>query len=136
MTLREQLLRDEGVRLKVYKDSVGKLTIGVGRNLEDRGISLAEAEAMLDHDIQEFTAAVVADLPWSRTLDEARRGALVNIAFNVGVAGLLGFKKALAAMEQGDYYTAAAHFMDSKWAHQVGIRAERLAEQIRSGEWR
>ena len=136
MTLREQLLRDEGCRLKVYKDSVGKLTIGIGRNLEDKGISLAEAEAMLDHDIRDFTAEVLVALPWSTALDEVRRGVLVNMAFNMGVQGLRGFTKALAAMQAGDWFTAAAHMMDSKWARQTGVRAERLAEQLRGGEWR
>lgn len=135
MTLRDQLLRDEGVRLKVYKDSVGVLTIGVGRNLEDKGLSLAEAELMLDNDITEFTAAVLAALPWTARLDEVRRAALINLAFNLGVRGLLGFQKALVAIEAGDWFTAAAHMMDSRWAKQVGIRAERLAEQMRSGEW-
>lgn len=133
--LREQLLRDEGTRLKPYRDQVGKLTIGTGRNLDDVGISLQEAEMMLETDITRARAAVLAHLPWTVRLDEVRRDALVNIAFNCGIAGLLGFQKALAAMEAGDYAAAAAHFYDSKWRKQVGPRADRLCAQITDGEW-
>lgn len=137
-TLRDQLIRDEGnFQRFAYQDSEGFWTIGFGRCIDQRkgkGISLAEAEAMLDADIRDFTADVLVALPWAVGLDEARREALVNIAFNVGTQGLLGFKKALVAMQAGDWFTAAAHFMDSRWAGQVGIRAERLAEQIRTGQ--
>ena len=138
MTLRDQLIRDEGYRQFAYEDSEGFWTIGIGRCIDRRkgkGVALFEAEAMLDNDIRDFTSDVLVALPWAAGLDEVRRGALVNMAFNVGTQGLLGFKKALDAMQAGDWYTAAAHMMDSRWAKQVGIRAERLAEQMRSGEW-
>lgn len=135
MTLRDQLLRDEGCRLKVYADSRGIPTIGVGRNLRDKGISQAEADTMLDADIAEYTAAVIARVPCATRLDEARRGVLVSMAFNLGVGGLLAFQKMLAALEAGDYATAATEMLDSDWATQVGPRAERLARQMREGEW-
>lgn len=135
MTLREQLMRDEGCRLKPYRDSVNKLTIGFGRNLDDVGVSLGEAIAMLDTDISRSSAAVLAHLPWAMSLDEARRGVLVNMAFNMGIGGLLGFKKMLAACEKGEWTTAAAEMLDSEWAAQVGVRAERLVRQMESGEW-
>jgi lysozyme len=139
MTLREQIQRDEGgYRRFAYQDSETYWTIGFGRCIDARkgeGITLTEAELMLDHDIDTFSANVLAALPWTAGMDEVRRGALVNMAFNLGIAGLLGFKKALEAMQRGDWFTAAAHMMDSRWAGQVGIRAERLAEQMRSGEW-
>jgi lysozyme len=135
VTLRDQLLRDEGVRLKVYQDSEGVPTIGVGRNLRDRGISLTEAEMLLDNDIAAVRAEVLANIPWSRGMDEVRRAVLENMCFNLGLKGLLGFTKTLAAMEDGNWYVAAAHMMESRWAKQVGIRAERLSEQLRSGEW-
>lgn len=139
MTLREQLIRDEGgYRKYAYLDSRGFTTIGFGRCIDrpvGKGVSLAEAEAMLDADIRDFTADVLVALPWAKSLDEVRRGVLVNMAMNMGVQGLLSFKKALASMRAGEWYQAAAHMMDSRWAKQVGIRAERLAEQMRSGEW-
>lgn len=135
MTLREQLLRDEGCLLKPYRDSVGKLTIGVGRNLDDVGLSLAEAEYLLDNDISRATAAVLARLPWAMHLDEVRRGVLINCCFNMGIGGLLGFTKMLAAFERGDYDEAARELLASKYATQVGLRAERLATQLVTGAW-
>jgi lysozyme len=137
--LREQLARDEGYRQFAYEDSEGFWTVGIGRCIDRRkgkGLSLAEAEMLLENDIRDFTADLLVALPWAMTLDAARLGALVNIAFNVGVQGLLGFKKALAAMEKDQYQEARTHFLDSKWARQVGHRASRLADQIGDGEWR
>lgn len=135
MTLQEQLVRDEGLRLKPYRDTVGKLTIGVGRNLEDVGISHEEAMLLLDHDIARAEADVNVHLPWSRQLGEPRRAVLVNMAFNLGIGGLLRFQRALAAMQQGNYDLAAREMLDSRWAEQVGARATRLARQMREGEW-
>lgn len=133
--LARQLTRDEGVRLKPYKDSVGKTTIGIGRNLDDVGISAEEAQTLLDNDIARSAADVEKFLPWATTLDPARWGALINAAFNMGIGGLLQFKHALEALRNGDYEQAATEFLDSKWAQQVGPRAVRLAQQIRSGDW-
>lgn len=138
--LRSQLIRDEGLRLRPYRDTEGKLTIGVGRNLDDRGVSFAEAELMLDNDIRLAQATVVARIPFAASLSEIRRSVLVNMAFNMGIgepgkSGLLGFKKFLAAVEREEWEEAAKQMLDSKWRRQVGIRAERLAEQMRTGTW-
>ena len=135
MTLKDALMRDEGLRLKSYVDSRGKITVGYGRNLTDVGLSLAEAELLLDNDMQRATAGVQAALPWTTGLDEVRRGALENMAFNLGVTGLLGFHKMLAAMQRGDWPTAALEALNSEWARQVGPRAYRLSRQLESGEW-
>ena len=141
MTLIDQLRRDEGLRLTPYRDSVGKLTIGFGRNLDAKGISRGEAEVMLEHDAADAAAEVDGALPWSGSLDDARRAVLVNLCFNVGIGvaasatGLLGFKKMLAAIQTGDYDRAAAELMDSRYATQVGPRAYRLARQLQTGEW-
>src|SRR5262245_15035589 len=136
MTLREQLMRDEGRVLHPYKDSVGKLTIGYGRNLDDVGISEQEAELMLDSDIQRTNIDLHAYLPWVFHLDKPRLGVLANMAFNMGIGGLLQFKKMLAAVQASDWERASAEMLDSKWAHQVGERATRLAAQMRDGVWR
>jgi lysozyme len=133
MTLLDQLKRDEGLRLTPYRDSVGKLTIGYGRNLDAEGISADEAEYMLHNDLIAHTQALEKALPWVTTLDQARHDALVNIAFNVGVPGLLEFKKTLALIQAGEYSLAAEELMRSKWATQVGVRAERLSAQLRIG---
>ena len=135
MTLKELLMRDEGLRLKVYTDSTGHLTIGFGRNVSQVGISLAEAELLLDHDIQRTTADVLAALPWTMGLDDARRDALINMAFNLGIGGLLGFHKMLAACQAGDWATAGLEALNSDWARQVGPRAYRISRQLETGVW-
>lgn len=135
MNIREQLIRDEGRHLKVYRCPAGKLTIGVGRNLEDRGITHVEALYLLDNDIADFRKGIVTALPWSATLDDARFGVLLNMAFNLGLDGLLEFKNMLLSIRLEQWDKAAQHLLDSKYAEQVGDRARRLATQIRTGVW-
>jgi lysozyme len=132
-TLLAELKRDEGVRLKPYTDTVGKLTIGVGRNLTDVGISDDECTALLQNDIAKVLAQLDRSLPWWRKLDPVRQRVLVNMAFNMGMTGLLTFKNTLAAVQSGSYAAAAAGMLASKWATQVGARAERLADMMRTG---
>ena len=134
-TLIGQLQRHEGVRLKPYRDTVGKLTIGVGRNLDDVGISEEESDMLLSNDIAAAGDDLARVFPWFRTLDSVRQAALVNLRFNLGLRRLLTFEKALRAMADGQYGVAAVEFLDSKWAAQVGIRAVELCVQIRTGEW-
>lgn len=131
----QQLLRDEGLRLRPYRDTVGKLTIGVGRNLDDVGVSGDEARYLLHNDVSRTLYELASHLPWTTNLDLARRGVLANMAFNLGMAGLLGFKKMLRAVQNQRYLDAAREMLDSKWAAQVGDRATRLAKQMTSGEW-
>lgn len=134
MTLREQLARDEGLRLKVYQDQVGVPTIGYGRNLRDKGISLSEAEAMLGHDIEDVIGEVRRDLPWVHLeLDAVRAEAVVNMAFNLGIGGLLRFQRFLTMLHAKDFKAASVEMLLSKWAGQVTVRARRLAQQILLG---
>ena len=135
MDIYEQLRRDEGVRLLPYADSVGKLTIGVGRNLTDVGITQDEATMLLTNDVTKVTNQLAELLPWFGALDAVRAGALVNMGFNLGVVGLLSFHNTLTCIEFGQWDNAAAAMLSSKWAGQVGARATRLAEQIRTGTW-
>lgn len=132
-TLVAELKRDEGVRLKPYTDTVGKLTIGVGRNLSDVGITEAESTVLLQNDIQRTIAQLDSSLPWWRNLNPVRQRVLINMAFNMGMVGLLTFKNTLSAMQNGSYTAAAAGMLASKWATQVGARAERLADMMRTG---
>lgn len=129
----EQLLVDEGLRLRPYRCTAGKLTIGVGRNLEDRGITQAEALLLLDNDIADYWGELVKARSWVLTAPEPVQEALLNMAFNLGVGGLLGFKQTLALMQTEQYAAAASAMLASKWARQVGKRAERLARQVREG---
>lgn len=135
MSLLEQLKRHEGLRLKPYRCTAGKLTIGYGRNLDDKGISEYEAELMLASDIHEVQDALTKRLPVYILLDPVRKDVLANMAFNLGVAGLLKFKNMITALESGDYDAASRHMLDSRWAKQVGSRAGELARQLRKGEY-
>ncbi len=130
--LKADLVREEGLRLKPYTDTVGKLTIGVGRNLTDKGISREEAMAMLDADVAEVVTALSA-LPWFGGLNDVRQRVMVDMGFNLGIFGLLAFHRTLASIARGDYVIAAKEMLDSQWAHQVGDRATRLAQMMRTG---
>ena len=127
--------RDEGLRLKPYRCTEGKLTIGYGRNIEDHGINEEEAELMLQNDLlwaESGCFHVFSD--WWK-LNEVRKGVLINMAFNLGIPRLRQFKNMIAAVDKHDYEKAADEMLDSKWAKQVGNRATRLADTMRSGKW-
>ena len=129
------LERDEGIRLKPYTDTVGKLTIGIGRNLTDVGISQGEARALLENDLDRVETDLDRSLPWWRGLDAVRQEVLANMTFNLGINGLLGFKNTLAAVKAGLWANAARGMRASKWARQVGARAERLASAMETGKF-
>ena len=131
----EQLRRDEGVRKFPYRDTVGKLTIGVGRNLNGKGLTDEEIEHLFRNDIGELILEAQSRLPWFTALDGVRQGVILNMAFNMGFAGLEKFPKFLMAVAQGEWETAADEMRDSEWARQVGDRAVRLEEQMRTGAW-
>ncbi len=134
--LRAQLIRHEGERLKPYLDTVGKLTIGVGRNLDDVGITADESAYLLSGDIDRATRGLFARYPtWFPTLDPVRQSVLVNMAFNLGLARLAGFTRTLACVAGGQYGDAADAMRQSKWATQVKGRAVELSEQMRTGAW-
>lgn len=139
MTLREQLIRDEGgFQLRAYPDTKGKMTIGVGHNLVDRAISRRAAEMIYDDDLAETIAGVKRRLPWAEAMGEVRFGALVNMSFTMGIGKVLGFRKALAALQAGQWDEAAAQILDSDWARdpeQDNDRCRRVAEQVRTGVW-
>jgi len=129
--LTQELRLNEGVRLKPYTDTVGKLTIGIGRNLDDRGISDDEADYMLANDIRMDEAELNRNAPrWTDLPELAQRG-LANMCFNLGWPRLSGFRNMLQALQNGDYSRAADEALDSRWARQVGARAERIATQYR-----
>lgn len=132
--LYRQLERHEGCALKPYVDTVGKLTIGFGRNLDDKGITRNEAMDLLRNDVLEVMDGLAAKVPCFYTLSSIRRRVLLDMGFNLGVAGLLKFKTTLAKIEAGDYDGAATAMLQSKWAKQVGQRARRLAEMLRTDQ--
>ena len=138
MDLRTQLIRDEGAVGHAYHDSFGFLTIGVGRLIDVRrggGLSDSEIDFLLANDIAKTTARVLEALPWASRLSEPRLGVLLNMAFQMGVSGLLQFKRTLGSIEDGQYGEAAVEMLDSLWAQQTPERAKRLAKQMLTGEW-
>lgn len=137
--IEEQLFRDEGEKLHAYQDHLGYWTIGVGHLIDKRkggGISQKVSRLLLKEDIAVKIEELYARLPWIVSLDTARFGALVNMAFQLGVGGLVGFPNMLAALKARNYKAAAAHALDSKWAREdTPARAQRIAKQILTGEW-
>ena len=138
--LTAQLRRDEGTKETAYKDSLGLLTIGVGRLIDSRkpgaGLRPDEIDYLLKNDIADRVQALTKALPWFVALDDARHGVLINMAFQLGTAGLLEFKSTLALVSAGKYAEAAMQMLKSKWATQTPARAKRLAEQMKTGEWK
>ena len=127
--LREDLIAEEGIRLKPYLCPAGKTTIGVGRNLDDVGITQDEAMEMLDNDIERVKAQLAKALPWLQG-DNVQR-ALGNMTFQMGLGGVLKFKKMLAALQVKDYTAARREALDSAWARQTPQRAKRVTDLIK-----
>lgn len=130
--LTKQLILHEGLRLFPYRDAVGKLTIGVGRNLTDRGLSKDEAYYLLQNDVADCVADC-RSFPWFDGLNDVRQRVIVDLRFNLGPKGLRTFKNTLALIARGEYAKAAANMLKSKWALQVGQRAMRLAKMMETG---
>ena len=138
MNLKEQLLREEGSESCAYQDTLGFWTIGVGRLIDPKkggGLSQDEIEYLLDNDIKAKTREVLTALPWASRLSEPRQAVLIGMAFQMGLRGLLQFKRTLGSIEDGHYSEAAAGMLDSTWAKQTPARAQRLAKQMETGEW-
>ena len=126
---------DEDRRKRIYTDSVGKISGGVGRNLTDRGFRDDEIDLMLANDVAEAIGECRKLFRNFDTLNEIRQEVLVNMMFNMGFGRLSGFKRMNAAIHAGDWVEASRQMLDSKWADQVGDRADRLADAMRKGAW-
>ena len=129
--LRNTLIRHEGLKLLPYECTAGKLTLGVGRNIEDRGISKETAMQMLDEDIEICLNELMERLNYFETLPTEVQETLVNLCFNMGISRLMKFQLMLGAIEAGQYELAAKELLDSRYARQVGKRAEELADILR-----
>lgn len=151
--MRDELVRDEALKLRTYRCTAGKLTIGVGRNLDDVGISAAEtaalgitaascakdgltraqAMALLDSDLDRVERDLDRRTPWWRGLDPVRQRVMVNMAFNLGITRLMGFRNTLRMIEASRFEDAARNMLLSLWAKQVGLRALRLSFMMKTG---
>lgn len=130
----KQLKRHEGIELKPYKCTSDKLTIGVGRNLEDVGISEAEAEYLLLNDLSRFMK-MANEFDWYAGLNDARKAVIISMLFNLGRGGFNKFLKFKQALAEGDHLTASREMLDSRWAKQVKGRATELSKQMETGKW-
>ncbi len=133
----EQLKRHEGTIKhgawhRVYVDSVGKRTIGYGRNLDDKGLADDEAEFLLYNDVEDALKDAHI-LHFYAELSENRKQVIANMVFNMGLTRVLGFKRMIAAIDAGDFEEAARQMLDSRWAAQVFGRAQELAKMMREG---
>jgi lysozyme len=133
--LQQMLLEHEGLRLKPYRCPAGRLTIGVGHNLDDNGITHEIAMLLLRQDIDNTLDELHTAFPWMVNINIVRRDALADMAFNLGMPRFRQFKKMLKALSIGDYLEAHHQMLDSKWAGQVGKRARELAQMILTGEY-
>lgn len=134
-----QIKRHEGERLTAYRDHLGYLTIGVGRCIDKRrtgcGISRYESTLLLSNDIERVSRAISNAMSWTESLSDARRAVLRNMAFQVGVDGLMKFKRTLNLIKSGHFEQAAVEMLDSKWARQTPQRAHELSVQMRDDVW-
>lgn len=143
--LREQLKKHEGVRKFVYDDATGKTiaegsfvrgkpTIGVGRNLVDRGLSDDEIDYLLDSDINDALADA-SKLAFFSQLDPVRKAAVTELVFNLGLTRMKKFVKFIDFMQQERFFHAGEELRDSLWYRQVKGRGDTIIKQIQSGEW-
>jgi|TARA_R110000803_G_scaffold106911_1_gene174998 lysozyme len=134
----DMLIRHEGSESHAYTDTVGKVTIGVGRNIDpDGGLGLSPKEIsyLLQNDVNRVEDELVTNFPWVEDIEWQRMDALANLCFNLGMPRFKKFKKALAAAEAGNWELCADEFIDSMWASQVGQRAIEVTNLIRTGEY-
>lgn len=132
----KNLLREhEGLRLRPYKDSLGYVTIGYGRCLDTKPLTIEEAEYLFQNDFNDALLEVKANIPFFENLNYPRQVVLIDMCFNLGIKGLLGFKNTLRYIGEGNYEQAAKNMLKSKWATQVKNRAVTLSKMMETGEF-
>lgn len=157
--LKKQLITDEGLKLFPYRCTANKISIGVGRNLEDNPLTLTElifigirertpsgviaeltqkglthgdAMYLLENDVDKVVSQLKKALPWFDSKPDAVQRVLSNLCFNIGITRLLEFKRTLALIKADKYEDAAREMLNSKWANQVGARSVRLSNLLKS----
>lgn len=131
--LKRSLRSHEGEKLKMYLDSVGKATIGCGHNLSDKPISQRASDVILEDDINDTITGLVKTYSWFTSLDDCRQRALTDMAFNVGLGGLLKSPKMLDALSKGQWQVAHDEALNGPWSHQVDNRAVEIANMFLTG---
>lgn len=134
MNSRELTADHEGVSSKPYTDTRGKITIGIGRNLTDKGLSPAEIDYLYENDYREAEDAAKT-FPWFHSLDEVRQAVVIDLLFNLGLSKFRKFVQFISAMTARDWVWAAEELKDSAWWTQVGRRGPRLRDMLLTGQW-
>lgn len=134
MNTKERIRQHEGIRYTPYRDSRGLLTVGIGRCIDRVPFSRDEVELMFQNDYMRALGGAMT-LPVYDTLNEARQGVLVEMVFQMGLSGVKGFRKFLAAAQRGDWRVAHDEMLDSDWRKQTPERANRLAKIFLTGEY-
>tara|TARA_R110000782_G_scaffold47256_4_gene104054 strand:+ start:10548 stop:10952 length:405 start_codon:yes stop_codon:yes gene_type:complete len=132
MSLQEDLIRHEGYRKHLYEDTEGHLTIGVGYNIDEKGLPDYIIKLLLSDTIIEAKTELARIYPTYQSLSRIRQDVLINMIFNLGAPRFQTFKKLWAALGNNDFDAAADEMLDSKWADQVGNRAIELSEKMRN----
>lgn len=132
--LKQRLLKHEGIKLKPYRCTAGKLSIGIGRNLDDGGITRAEAFYLLENDLKRCEKECSDSFVWFDGLDAVRKGVVIEMVFNLGLKKFLDFKRFMKALTIKDFQTAAQEMLNSRWALQVGTRSARLSQIMKTGK--
>lgn len=135
MNIAQLLEVHEGNRRYPYRCTAGKLTIGIGFNLDDVGLYPEEIDFILQNRIRLTEEAVERSFPWYHELDEVRQAVILDMAYNMGMRTLLQFKRTLKSVKDGEYERASKEMLESKWARQVGARSKRLSKMMETGEW-
>ncbi len=132
--LKNDIIKDEGFRQFPYLCTAEKMTIGIGRNLDDVGITEKEALYLLENDIEKSIKEAKEIFSCFDNHNQVRKEVIINMIFNLGKTRFLGFRKAIQAIKDNDYMLAGSEMMDSKWYNQVGSRAARLVQEMKSGD--
>lgn len=136
--LKQRLYADEGKVDHAYQDSEGYWTIGVGHLVDKRkggGLDDDVIEHQLENDIDRIVNQAIREFHWFMDISDVRQEVVLNMIFNLGLDGFKGFKLTVAAIARHDFIDASREMLDSKWAGQVGNRAIRLSEAMRTGQW-
>ena len=134
-TLKDLLILHEGVRRFPYHCTAGKLTIGVGFNLDDVGLYPEEIDFILQNRVLKMLPEVRKEFPWFDGLSDVRKAVILDMTYNMGLPTLRTFKRTLGSVARGEYALASVQMLQSKWAKQVGRRAKRLAQMMRDDQW-
>ena len=132
MSLIDNIKISEGYRSKVYKCTEGYDTIGYGFAIKDLELDEDICDMILERKVGKLVERLEKNLPYLRSLPKDAQDVLIEMAYQMGVSGLLKFKKTLMYVESKDYKDASVEMLDSRWAKQTPNRAKKLSDIMAS----